>query len=148
MKTLLTHEICRLMNHHLSLEQNRILESTLHQVFANYNLPNVSSDVALETSQKTRHLIDLFIAAKKIEGCSDNTLKYYSNTLQKMLNSIAKDITLIDTNDLRLYLSTYQNTRHSSKITLDNIRRIMSSFFSWLEDEDYIIKTRFAESIK
>ena len=141
MKTLLTHEICRLMNHHLSLEQNRILESTLHQVFANYTLPNVSSDVALETSQKTRHLIDLFIAAKKIEGCSDNTLKYYSNTLQKMLNSIAKDITLIDTNDLRLYLSTYQNTRHSSKITLDNIRRIMSSFFSWLEDEDYIIKS-------
>lgn len=40
-----------------------------------------------------------------------------------------------------MYLSNYQNTRHSSKITLDNIRRILSSFFAWLEDEDYIIKS-------
>lgn len=141
MKTLLTHEICRLMNHHLSPEQNRILENTLYQVFANHSLPDISSNLSRECKQKTHHLIELFIAAKKIEGCSDNTLKYYSNTLLRMLDSINKDITLINTNDLRFYLSSYQNSRHTSKTTLDNIRRIMSSFFSWLEDEDYIIKS-------
>lgn len=141
MKTILTQEICRLMDHHLSVEQKRTLESTLYQVFSNYSLPDMSSNDSSDYSKKSEHLIEHFIAAKKIEGCSDNTLKYYSNTLKKMLDTISKDITLIDTNDLRLYLATYQNTRHSSKTTLDNIRRIMSSFFSWLEDEDYILKS-------
>lgn len=141
MKKLLVKEICKLMNHHLSPEQNRILESTLNQVFTNHNLPEVSLELTIETHQGNQHLIDLFIAAKKIEGCSENTLKYYCNTLNKMSTFISKDICTIETNDLRLYLSNYQSTHNSSKITLDNIRRIMSTFFAWLEDEDYIIKS-------
>lgn len=140
MKTILVKEICQLMNHHLSPEQNRILENALNQVFTNHNLPEASPELTQERNQNNHHLIAMFIAAKKIEGCSENTLKYYHNTLNKMFAFIAKDICNIDTNDLRLYLSSYQSTHNSSKITLDNIRRIMSSFFSWLEDEDYIIK--------
>ena len=61
--------------------------------------------------------------------------------IQNKVHAINKNVCNIDTNDLRFYLSNYQNTRNSSKITLDNIRRIMSSFFSWLEDEDYIVKS-------
>ena len=141
MKTTLINEICRQMKQHLSPEQNRILENTLHQIFTNYNLPDDDSQQELESQQNNRRLINLFIAAKKIEGCSENTLKYYANTLTLMTKSIQKNICDIGTNDLRLYLSNYQNTRHSSKITLDNIRRIMSSFFAWLEDEDYILKS-------
>lgn len=141
MKTILVKEICQLMNHHLSPEQNRILENTLNQVFTNHHLPEASPELTQERNQNNHHLIAMFIAAKKIEGCSENTLKYYHNTLNKMFAFIAKDICNIDTNDLRLYLSSYQSTHNSSKITLDNIRRIMSSFFSWLEDEDYIIKS-------
>lgn len=141
MKKILIKEICQLMHHHLSLEQNRILESTLHQVFTAHELPEVSSELTEEMSRENSHLIRTFIAAKKIEGCSENTLKYYENTLTQMLNFISKDLCSIETNDLRIYLSSYQNKRHCSKTTLDNIRRIMSSFFSWLEDEDYIIKS-------
>lgn len=141
MKTTLINEICRQMKQHLSPEQNRILENTLHQIFTNYNLPDDDSQKELESQQNNRRLINLFIAAKKIEGCSENTLTYYANTLMLMAKSIQKNICDISTNDLRLYLSNYQNTRHSSKITLDNIRRIMSSFFAWLEDEDYILKS-------
>lgn len=141
MKKLLIKEISQLMRRHLSPEQNRILESTLNQVFANHELPETPSGITEETNFNNVHLINTFIAAKKIEGCSSNTLKYYENTLTKMLLFLSKDICSIETNDLRIYLSTYQTRQHCSKTTLDNIRRIMSSFFSWLEDEDYIIKS-------
>lgn len=141
MKNCLTNEICRLMSSHLSSEQERILRNTLFQVFSRFSLPELSDDFAVNDFQEDTKLINLFIAAKRIEGCSDNTLKYYSNTLVKMVDTLQKSVCQIDTNDLRFYLSNYQNNRNSSKVTLDNIRRIMSSFFAWLEDEDYIVKS-------
>lgn len=82
-----------------------------------------------------------FIAAKRIEGCSEKTLSYYQNTIVAMTTEIGKTPQQITTEDLRQYLTNYQTQRQSSKVTIDNIRRILSSFFSWLEDEDYIIKS-------
>ncbi|WP_265511676.1 site-specific tyrosine recombinase/integron integrase [Mycoplasma mycoides] len=86
-------------------------------------------------------ILELFISAKKLEGCSENTLKYYVSTITAMLNFLDKNVNEIDTNDLRNYLANFQNVKKSSKVTIDNIRRILSSFFSWLEDENYIIKS-------
>ena len=82
-----------------------------------------------------------FITAKRIEGCSEKTLAYYSKTIEAMLNGVGKLPQQITTDDLRKYLTDYQTQRHSSKVTIDNIRRILSSFFSWLEDEDFIVKS-------
>lgn len=87
------------------------------------------------------HLTELFIAAKRVEGCSEKSLKYYTTTIEAMLAHIGKPIKHITTDDLRGYLTDYQSKRNSSKVTIDNMRRILSSFFSWLEDEDYIIKS-------
>ena len=86
-------------------------------------------------------LINDFISAKRIEGCSEKTLKYYRKTIETMVESIEKGIRHIQTEDLRSYLTDYQSKNNSSKVTIDNIRRILSSFFSWLEDEDYILKS-------
>lgn len=86
-------------------------------------------------------LIQNFLASKRVEGCSEKSLKYYQATILKMLESINKKIERIATDDLRNYLTVYQQKKNSSKITIDNIRRILSSFFSWLEDEDYILKS-------
>ncbi len=86
-------------------------------------------------------LISSFIAAKRIEGCSEKSLKYYENTIQCTVNNIEKDIKHLTTDDLRLYLTEYQERHNSSRVTIDNIRRILSSFFSWLEDEGYIFKS-------
>lgn len=97
-------------------------------------------DIADQNEQNT-HLVELFIAAKRVEGCSEKSLKYYSDTITAMLAQVNKDIRHIVTDDLRLYLTDYQAKRNSSKVTIDNIRRILSSFFSWLEDEDYILKS-------
>ena len=83
----------------------------------------------------------LFIAAKQVEGCSRKTLDYYQSTLAMMTASLDKPYTQVTSDDLRAYLNDYERSRNSSKVTIDNIRRIMSSFFSWLEDEDYIVKS-------
>lgn len=85
--------------------------------------------------------VNKFIAAKSIEGCSNKSLNYYRKTIMTMIAAINKDIKHITTDDLRNYLSEYQLKNESSKVTIDNIRRILSSFFSWLEDEDYILKS-------
>lgn len=85
--------------------------------------------------------IDLFIGAKKVEGRSEKTLNYYRKTIENMVSGISKQVNHITTEDLRLYLAKYQETNKSSKVTIDNIRRILSSFFGWLEDEDYIMKS-------
>ena len=85
--------------------------------------------------------MDMFISAKRIEGCSERTLAYYKSTIEHMLISITKPLRQVQTDDLRTYLAEYQLINNCSKTTVDNIRRNLSSFFSWLEAEDYIIKS-------
>lgn len=82
-----------------------------------------------------------FIAAKRIEGCSEKTLTYYRKTIEAMTAAVGKSVQRITTDDIRHYLTTYQMQRKSSKVTIDNIRRILATFYSWLEDEDYIVKS-------
>ena len=85
--------------------------------------------------------VKLFLDAKKIEGCSDRTLKYYRVTVEHMLRQILSPIRKITTEEIRAYLVDYQKINNCSKVTVDNIRRNISSFFSWLEEEDYILKS-------
>ena len=86
-------------------------------------------------------LLNTFISSKRIEGCSEKSLSYYRKTIETMIEHVSKPVQCMDTNDLRDYLTAYHQEKRSSKVTIDNIRRILSSFFSWLEDEDYIIKS-------
>ena len=85
--------------------------------------------------------MDMFISAKRIEGCSERTLAYYKATIEHMLSIIVTPLRQVQTDDLRSYLEKYQSINNCSKTTVDNIRRNLSSFFSWLEAEDYIIKS-------
>ena len=85
--------------------------------------------------------VEVFITAKRIEGCSEKTLSYYRKTIEALIGGVGKAVRQITTDDLRRYLTNYQVQRRSSKVTIDNIRRILSSFFSWLEDEDFIVKS-------
>ena len=94
-----------------------------------------------EEQPKNEEAIERFIAAKKIEGCSEKSLIYYEKTLKAVLEAIGRSYKQITTDDIRLYLTEYHEKREVSKVTIDNIRRILSSFFGWLEEEDYIIKS-------
>ena len=92
-------------------------------------------------NDEERDFLAVYIAAKRVEGCSNKTLHYYEASITNALNSIQKPVRQITTDDLRLYLDTYQQRNNAGKVTIDNIRRVLSSFFSWLEDEDYILKS-------
>ena len=85
-------------------------------------------------------LLDIFLSAKKIEGCSVKTIGYYKGTLNRMFKKINKKVENITTDDLRNYLTDYKQSNNISKTTIENVRRVLSSFFSWMEDEGYILK--------
>lgn len=90
---------------------------------------------------ESNSLLTRFIDAKKVEGCSHTTLEYYRATLQRMIDNINRRLSAITADDLRCYLRNYIETNKVSKVTVDNVRRILSTFFSWLENEDYIVKS-------
>lgn len=129
-------EIQRSMLPFLNNEQLLKLRESLYQNLGNVEIKGQSNIEIYEES-----LIDSFVTAKKIEGCSEKTIKYYSDTISALLDNTGKTPQQLTTDDIREYLASYQETRNSSKVTIDNIRRILSSFFSWLEDEDYIVKS-------
>ena len=112
--------------------------SELHQVLVTV-LSSLESDNSEEETE--RALLDAFLSAKKVEGCSDKSLRYYYSTIDNMLTNVGKTAKHITTDDLRQYLDAYQKSSNASKVTIDNIRRILSSFFSWLEEENHILKS-------
>ena len=136
MKNSLIRTINSEMNSYLNNYQLEKLNEILEYNFYNYEVVEIE-----ENKKDFEDYTGLFIASKKVEGCSERTLNYYQTTIDNMLEEIDKNIKTIDTKDLRSYLTNYQNKNNCSKVTIDNVRRILSSFFSWLEDEDYIIKS-------
>lgn len=135
MKQKIMKEILQKMLPYLDNAQLDQLKTTVDSVLTKY-------EVAEDSDSKTNEeLISRFIEAKRIEGCSEKTLNYYQKTITDMLSAIRNEIIHITTEDLRGYLTEYQEKKKISKVTVDNVRRILSSFFSWLEDEDYILKS-------
>lgn len=121
----------------LNNEQMSQLRKVLDYAFRDINV----SSKNCEECSGNNELIDSFLSAKRVEGCSDKSMHYYRSTLNNAIRKIGKNIRHITTDDLRSYLNDYQQTSGATKVTVDNIRRILSSFFSWLEDEDYIVKS-------
>lgn len=121
---------------------NNVQMKKLHETLIK-NLKDVTiykEENKLDCKQKLDYC-DMFICAKSIEGCSQKSIKYYKSTIENMLRKIQKSVENIKTEDLREYLSEYSRNNNCSKVTIDNIRRIISSFFSWLEEENYILKS-------
>ena len=127
MKNIIT-EIEQKMSGILNNEQMEYLHRVLRYFLDKDDL----SDTEEITNEK---LLSTFISAKKLEGCSDRTVTYYENTIKNMMLILPKNVKQIETDDLREYLSNYQMKGTVSKITIDNVRRVLSSFFAWLEDE-------------
>ena len=131
-----SEKIIREMLPYLNNQQLIQLKSILKDLItSSNNVKEGSSD------DNNKILLEKYFAAKRAEGCSEKSLKYYKATLTKALSTIDKNAEEIITDELRNYLTNYQRLHSSSKVTIDNIRRILSSFFNWLEDEDYIIKS-------
>ena len=121
------------MAEYLSVPQMKKLQEVL--------LENLSDVTAQKENIENDEYLKLFLDAKRIEGCSERTLQYYKVTVDHMLKKISTPIRKMTTDEIRAYLVEYQQRGGCSKVTIDNIRRNISSFFSWLEEEDYILKS-------
>lgn len=128
------YDILNDMSEVLNIQQMRVLQEVLIKRLKN------KSAVEVEALSNYEYL-NMFVAAKSVEGCSDRTIEYYKSTISNMIKRINVPIRQITTEILREYLTKYQTESNCGKVTIDNIRRNLSSFFSWLEDEDYIIKS-------
>lgn len=135
MKNELISTIEQTMAAALTPDQQRLLHHVLQEAMEHVTV------TPTENQNRNEDLLSAFIAAKRVEGCSDRTIRYYESTLRKVLATISKPIPAITTDDLRRYLDQYQQQSRAGKVTIDNVRRILSSFFAWLEDEDHIVKS-------
>ena len=136
MKQKIINETVQEMLPFLNNAQTEKLQEVLLHTLWKYEVTELDSN-----QEEEQDFVELFLSAKRIEGCSEKSLSYYEATIRTMLNSVEKGVKEIGTDDIRSYLTQYQTEKHSSRVTIDNIRRILSSFFSWLEDEDYILKS-------
>ena len=128
------------MLNHLNAQQmdrlNKVLEHVLWDVVV-----SKEESTPVQSYLTNEELVTNFLDAKYLEGCSSKTIKYYRSTISNMLGDINKSAMAITTDDIRKYLTDYQKINDCSRSNLDNIRRIFSSFFMWLENENYILKS-------
>lgn len=137
MKQQVIREIVQGMLPYLNNAQIEKLQEVVEHTLFSYTVTKEDN----QSNARENDYTEMFLAAKRIEGCSEKSMKYYKVTITSMLKDINKEVKQIETNDIRTYLTDYQTRKKSSKVTIDNIRRILSSFFAWLEDEDYILKS-------
>lgn len=121
------------MSEYLSITQMKKLQEVI--------IRNFSENEVVKTNIPNEEFLKMFLAAKRIEGCSERTIKYYRMTIQNLLSVVKTNVRKITTEEIREYLSDYQKINNCSNVTIDNVRRNISSFFSWLEEEDYILKS-------
>ena len=140
MKEKFIQEITNTMADFLDIEQLAALNGVLLHVVSNYTISS-NDEARQDSSASNLRLLEMFLSAKQVEGCSIKTAQYYEVTIKQLFKKMPKKVVNYTTDDIRAYLAVYQRKHKSSKVTIDNIRRIFSSFFSWLEEEDYIIKS-------
>ena len=133
----LINQVLHDMSCTLSSSQMERLKDILETTFRNVTLLQKAEDNSMENA----NLLANFLAAKRVEGCSERSMIYYESTITNAIMKIGKDFKSVTTDDLRNYLDEYHRVSGASRVTVDNVRRILSSFFSWLEDEYYILKS-------
>lgn len=138
MRELFVEKVIDLAGEFLDNNQRIKLKEILTEICLNYHIEILEQSQKQEIQKNNEEILNKFISSKEIEGCSIRTLKYYKDNISKMLDTVNLPINEITTETLRNYLSNYKN---NSTAGMDNIRRTLSSFFAWLENEDYIVKS-------
>ena len=141
MKQLFIEEVTSKTMFFLENNQRIKLKEILTEICLNYQITIIEQTEKQETQKNNTDILNKFISSKEIEGCSNRTLNYYKDNITKMLDTINLPIDEINTEILRNYLANYKNNSNAGMVTIDNIRRTLSSFFAWLENEDYIVKS-------
>ena len=141
MRELFVEKIINTVEDFLDNNQRIKLKEILTEICLNYQIERIEQTKKQEILKNNTDILNKFISSKEIEGCSTRTLNYYKDNIIKILDTINLPIDEITTEILRNYLADYKSNSKAGMVTIDNIRRILSSFFTWLENEDYIIKS-------
>lgn len=141
MKNQIISEISRQMIPFLDNAQMEQLQNVLQHCLWGIQITVNPDEAIVKERESNQDLLNMFLSAKRVEGCSEKTLRYYETSILRLFHSVDLHVTHMQTDNLRDYLSNYQQESQCSKSNIDNIRRILSSFFTWLEDENYIIKS-------
>lgn len=141
MRELFVEKIINTVEDFLDNNQRIKLKEILTEICLNYQSERIEQTKKQEILKNNTDILNKFISSKEIEGCSTRTLNYYKDNIIKILDTINLPIDEITTEILRNYLADYKSNSKAGMVTIDNIRRILSSFFTWLENEDYIIKS-------
>lgn len=126
MKEKLITEVMQEMLPYLDNAQMKQLREAMGQILFHYEITESKGSLKEDNSNE---LIGMFITAKRIEGCSEKTLKYYQTTIEAMVSSIGKNVRHISTEDLRMYLTEYQSRNGSG---LSDHRQHSQNFVQFL----------------
>ena len=141
MRELFVEKVIDTTGEFLDNNQRIKLKEILTEICLNYHIEILEQNQKQEIQKNNEEILNKFISSKEIEGCSVRTIKYYKDNITIMLDTVILPINEITTETLRNYLSNYKNNSTAGMVTIDNIRRTLSSFFAWLENEDYIVKS-------
>ena len=141
MRELFVEKVIDTTEDFLDNNQRIKLREILTEICLNYQIESIEQTEKQKILKNNTDILNKFISSKEIEGCSTRTLNYYKDNIIKMLDTISLPIDEITTEILRNYLSDYKSNSNAGMVTIDNIRRTLSSFFAWLENEDYIVKS-------
>ena len=134
----ITKEMAVLLTEYQLEKLKETLQANLEKIEMSVITDEIEKQKQIESNE---NYINSFISAKEVEGCSVRTIKYYKEIIERLVNKLDKPIQEITTEEIRIYLSEYKEINNCNTTTIDNLRRVLSSFFSWLEDEDYILKS-------
>ena len=141
MRELFVEKVIDTTGEFLDNNQRIKLKEILTEICLNYQIERIELTKKQEILKNNTNILNKFISSKEIEGCSNRTLNYYKDNINKMFDAVNLPVNEITTEILRNYLADYKSNSSAGMVTIDNIRRTLSSFFAWLENEDYIVKS-------
>lgn len=141
MKELFVRNVVNETTDFLDNNQRLKLKEILTEICIYYKIEKIEQSQKEEMQRNNEDILNRFISSKEIEGCSIKTLNYYKDNISKLFDKINLPVCEITTEILRNYLADYKSNSNAGMVTIDNMRRVLSSFFAWLKNEDYIVKS-------
>ena len=141
MRELFVEKVINTVEDFLDNNQRIKLKEILTEICLNCQIERIEPTKKQKILKNNTNILNKFISSKEIEGCSNRTLNYYKDNINKMFDAVNLPVNEITTEILRNYLADYKSNSSAGMVTIDNIRRTLSSFFAWLENEDYIVKS-------
>ena len=114
--------------------------SILIMALSGYQMQKTGTELVVYQGDNNEKLLQTFLVTKKVNGCTHRTIKYYKLTIEQFYRRVQKNITDVTANDIRIYFAERELKDKVSAQTRDNERRNLSSFFTWLTDEEYIVR--------